>query len=80
MKHCLLECVLVARLCLTLCHPMDCSPPDFSVHGILWARILEWVAIPFFRRLNLGLLHCRQILYHLRHQESCFIAWWLIIF
>ena len=33
----------------TLCNPMDCSPPDSSVHEILWARILEWVAIPFFR-------------------------------
>ena len=32
--------------CLTLCHPMDCSPPGSSVHGILQARILEWVAIP----------------------------------
>jgi len=29
--------------CLTLCSPMDNSPPGFSVHGILWARILEWV-------------------------------------
>ena len=37
----------VAQLCLTLCDPMDCSPPDSSVHGILQARILEWVAIPF---------------------------------
>ena len=37
--------VLVAQLCLTLCHPMDCSPPGSSVHGILQARILEWVAI-----------------------------------
>ena len=35
--------------CLTLCNPMDCSPPGFSVHGILQARILEWVAIPFSR-------------------------------
>ena len=31
--------------CLTLCDPMDCSPPGFSVHGILQARTLEWVAI-----------------------------------
>ena len=31
--------------CLTLCDPMDCSPPGSSVHGILQARILEWVAI-----------------------------------
>jgi len=38
---------LVTQSCLTLCHPMDCSPPGSSVHGILQARILEWVAIPF---------------------------------
>ena len=34
---------------LTLCDPMDCSPPGFFVHGILQARLLEWVAIPFSR-------------------------------
>ena len=34
---------------LTLWDPLDCSPPDFSVHGILQARILEWVAISFSR-------------------------------
>ena len=39
--------VLVAQLCLTLCKPMDCSPPGSSVYKILQARILEWVAIPF---------------------------------
>ena len=33
-----------------LCHLMDCSPPNFSVHGILQARILEWVAMPSSRR------------------------------
>ena len=43
-------CVLITQSCLTLWHPMDCSPPDSSVHGILQARILEWVAIPFSRR------------------------------
>ena len=32
--------------CLTLCNPMDCSPPSSSVHGIFQARILEWVAMP----------------------------------
>ena len=32
-----------------LCDPVDCSPPGSSVHGILQARILEWVAIPFTR-------------------------------
>ena len=42
-------CVLVAQSCLSLCDPMDCSPTGFSVHGILQARILEWVAIPFSR-------------------------------
>ena len=36
---------LVAQSCPTLCDPMDCSPPDSTVHGILEARILEWVAI-----------------------------------
>ena len=39
-------CVLVAQLCLTLCNPMDCSLPGSAVHGILQARILEWVAFP----------------------------------
>ena len=38
--------VLVTQLCPTLCDPMDCSLPGSSVHGILQARILEWVAIP----------------------------------
>ena len=41
--------VNVTQLCLTLCDPMDCSPLVSSVHGILQARILEWVAIPFSR-------------------------------
>ena len=59
---------LVAQSCLTLCDPMGRSPPGSSVHGILQARILEWVVIPFSRvifptqGLNLGLLHGRQIL------------------
>ena len=60
---------LVAQSCPTLCNPMDYNPPGSSVHGILQAGILEWVAIPFSRRffliwgLNPGILHCRQILY-----------------
>ena len=55
---------------------MDCSLPGSSVHGILQAGILEWVAIPFSRvssqtqELNLGLLHHRQILYQLSYQGS----------
>ena len=36
----------VAQLCPTLCDPMDRNPPGCSVHGILQARILDWVAIP----------------------------------
>ena len=39
----------VAQLCLTLSDPMDCSLPGSSIHGIFQARILEWVAIPFFK-------------------------------
>ena len=39
----------VAQSCLTVCNPMDCSLPGFSVHGILQARILEWVTISFSR-------------------------------
>ena len=71
--------VLVAQSCLTLWDPVDCSPPGSSVHGIIQAGILEWVAIPFSREgipffltlaSNLGLLHYRQILYHLNYQES----------
>ena len=41
--------VLVAQLCPTLDDPMDYSPLGFSVHGILQAGILEWVAYPFSR-------------------------------
>ena len=57
--------VKVAQSCLTLCHP----------HGILQARILEWVTFPFSRGLpiqgsNPGLLHCRWILYQLSHHGS----------
>ena len=39
--------VLVVRSCLTLCNPMDYSPPGSSVHGVLQASTLEWVAMPF---------------------------------
>ena len=40
---------LVAQLCPTLCDPMDCSPPGSFVHGIVQAKILEWVAISYPR-------------------------------
>ena len=61
------------QLCPTLCEFMDYSPPVFSVHGILQARILEWIAMlssmaifpnQGFNPRFLRLLHCRQILYH----------------
>ena len=42
-------CVLVAQSCQTLCDLMDCSPPGSSVLGILQARKLEWIVIPFSR-------------------------------
>ena len=55
--------VLVGQLCPTLCNPMACSLPGYSVHGILQARILEWVAIPFsFSRGS-------SLLQDIRHQS-----------
>ena len=46
--RCLLVlCAKSFQLCTTLCDPMDCNLPGFSVHGILQAWILEWVAISF---------------------------------
>ena len=41
--------VLVTQMYLTLCDPMDCSPPGSSLQGILQARTLEWIVIPFSR-------------------------------
>ena len=61
---CVCVCVLITQSPPTLCYPMDYSLPGSSVHGILQARILEWVATPFFRRSSQprdwtkqGLLH-----------------------
>ena len=68
--------VLVDQSCLTLCSPVDCSPPGSSVHGILQTKILEWVTMPSSRGIfltqesNPGLLHCMQILYSVSHQGS----------
>ena len=42
-------CAKLLQLCLTLCDPMDCSLPGSSVHGILQARILEWITVPSSR-------------------------------
>ena len=61
------------QLCLTLCAPMDCSPPGSSVHGILKARTLEWVAMPSSKVCSwprdwtcISYVSCigKQVLYH----------------
>ena len=63
----------VAKSSPTIGYPIDCSPPGSSVHGILPARILELSCRSLLQGIfqtqgsNLGLLHCRQILYHLSH-------------
>jgi len=68
--------VKVIQLCLTLCNPMDCSPPGSSVHGDspdkntgLGSHSLLQEIFPT-QESNLSLLHYKQILYHLSHQES----------
>ena len=67
------ELSVLSPWCPILCDPMDCSPPGFSIHEILQARILEWVAIPFpqgifpTQGLNPGLPYCGHY-YHLNHQ------------
>ena len=61
----------VAQSCQTLCDPMDCSPPGFSIHGILQARILDWVTISFSR----GSSRPRDRT-HVSHVGSrCFTLW-----
>ena len=66
---------LVAQLCLTLCSPMDCSLPGSSVLGIPGKNTgvgchscLQGIFST--QRSNPGLLHCRQIAYHLSHQGN----------
>ena len=65
-------CTKSLQSCPTLCDPMDYSPPDSSVHGILQARILEWVAMPSSRgssrlrdRTHVSYISCtgRRVLY-----------------
>ena len=64
----------LAQSCRTICDPVEGSLPGSTVHGIFQARILEWAAISFSptQGLNPGLLHCRQMLYHLSHQGSTY--------
>ena len=51
---CMCWCAQSLQSCLSLCNPMDCSPPGSSVYGILQARILEWVAISLVTILEVG--------------------------
>ena len=53
LQHKIAPVCSVVTLCLTLCHPMDCSPPGSSVREISQARILQWVAISFSRGSSL---------------------------
>ena len=68
--------VKVTQSCPTLCNPMD-----YTFHGILQTRILEWVAFPFSigssHLPNPGLLHCGWILYQLSHKGSPRILEWV---
>ena len=84
LSHCLCEIhlccesevkVKVAQLCLTFYDPID-----YTVHGILQARILEQVDFPFSRGSltqgsNPDLLHCRWILYQLSHKGNLSMLW-----
>ena len=75
-EFCILQTCIHAKSlqsCPSLCDPINYSPPGSSVHGILQARMLEWVAIPFSRRFYIrGLLYC-----HLVSAHICFgLPWW----
>ena len=64
-----------AQSCLTLCDPMDCSPPGSSAHGVFHTRILEWAAIPLLQGVfltqgsHISCVSCigRRIPYHWCH-------------
>ena len=73
--------MIVSQLCLTLCNTTDCSLAGSSIHGILQARILEWVAMPSSRgslQAKDQIQVCKQILYHLSHQGSPRILEWVV--
>ena len=86
MCMCVCVCVCthsVGQLYLTLCNPMDCSPPGSSIHedspgkttGMGCHTLLQGIFST--QGSNPGLLHCRQILYHLSHQGSPWILEWV---
>ena len=70
---------LVTKSCLTLCNPMDCSPPGSSVHGdspgkntgVGSLSLLQGIFLT--QELNQGLLNCRWILYQLSYQGSPYV-------
>ena len=78
--------MLVTQLCLTLCDPMGYSLPGSTAHGILQARILEWVAMPFSmgsywpRNWIQVSPHYKQILYHLSYQGSPYMCMCVYIY
>ena len=59
-----------AQLCPILCDPMDCSPPGSSVHKILQARVLEWVAISYSRGIFPTQGSNQSLLHHLHWQAD----------
>ena len=71
-SHCVCACVCVwvVQSCPTLWDPMDCSLPGFYVHGILQARILEWVAMPFSSKVTIK--QCKYFLLY-RLSKHCHI-------
>ena len=82
-------CVLSLFSCIRLCDPLDCSPPCCSVHGILQARILEWVAVPSSRGssqprdwTHVSYISCigRRALYHSCHLggDTCLNTLWTL--
>ena len=72
---CIVLC-LVRQSCLTLCGPMNCSPPGSSVHGDSLGKHIGGGCHALLRGnfttqgLNLGLPHCRQVFYCLTHQKA----------
>ena len=76
-------CASVVQSCPTLCDPTDCSPPRSSIHGILQARLLEWVAMLSSRgssrprnwtRVSHVSCISRQVLYHQHHLVTAKVA------
>ena len=78
-------CIVCAQLCLTLCNPMDFSPPGSFVCGILQARILEWLAIFFYRgssrsrdRIHISCISCIELSPALEKDLPFEPPWWMI--